>query len=92
MQARLRPHGIRSGSHAPHRRATTGWQALTATEREVAALVAQGGSNPEIATRLFLSPRTIEQHVAHILTKLQVRSRRDIARQVTRHEPANVTP
>ena len=80
MQARLRPYGIRSGSHAAHRRATTGWEALTATEREVAALVAEGSSNPEIATRLFVSPRTIETHVAHILTKLQVRSRR-------RHRP-----
>ena len=85
IQARLRPYGIRSGSRAAHRRATTGWEALTATEREVAALVAQGGSNPEIATGLFLSPRTIEKHVAHILTKLQVHSRREIAREVTRH-------
>jgi DNA-binding NarL/FixJ family response regulator len=88
MQARLRPYGIRSGSHAPHRRATTGWHALTATEREVAALVAKGGSNPEIATRLFVSPRTVETHVAHIVAKLQVRSRRDIARELARHSPA----
>src|SRR4030095_11681700 len=34
MQARLRPHGIRSGSHAAHRRATTGWEALTETEHQ----------------------------------------------------------
>ena len=85
IQARLRAYGIRSGSRAAHRRVTTGWEALTASEREVAALVAQGVSNPEIATRLFLSPRTIEKHVTHILTKLQAHSRLDIAREVTRH-------
>jgi DNA-binding CsgD family transcriptional regulator len=83
MQARLRPYGIRSGSRAAHRRATTGWEALTTTEREVAALVARGDSNPEIASRLFVSPGTIATHVAHILTKLQVSSRVDIAREVT---------
>jgi DNA-binding CsgD family transcriptional regulator len=88
MQARLRPYGIRGGSHAPHRRATTGWHALTATEREVAALVAQGGSNPDIATRLFVSSRTVETHVAHIVAKLQVRSRSDIARELALHSPA----
>jgi DNA-binding CsgD family transcriptional regulator len=91
MQARLRPYGIRSGSHATHRRATSGWEALTATEREVAALVARGDSNPEIASRLMVSPGTIATHVAHILTKLQVSSRVDIAREVTRHTTINPT-
>jgi len=50
--------------------------------------VAQGRSNPEIATRLFVSPRTIETHVSHILTKLQVRSRLEIAREVNLHQTA----
>ena len=85
MQARLRPHGIRSGSHAAHRRATTGWDALTAAEHAVAALVAEGHSNPDIATRMYLSRRTIAAHVAHIMTKLQLRSRLEIARELTRH-------
>jgi hypothetical protein len=41
-------------------------------------------TNREIATKLFLLPRTVETHVSHILTKLGVASRTDIAREVTR--------
>ena len=89
VQARLRPYGIRSGSRAAHRRAATGWEALTATERAIAALVGEGRSNPDIAARLLVSLRTVETHVAHILTKLQVRSRLDIAREVAGHEAAS---
>jgi DNA-binding CsgD family transcriptional regulator len=85
MQARLRAYGIRSGSRAAHRQVATGWEALTASERDVAALVAEGVSNPEIATRLLVSPRTIATHVTHILTKLQAHSRLDIMREATRH-------
>jgi DNA-binding CsgD family transcriptional regulator len=92
VQARLRPYGIRSGSHAAHRRATTGWEALTATEHAIAALIAEGRSNPDIASRLLVSPRTVATHVAHTLTKLQVRSRLDIAREVARHETVNLGP
>ena len=81
-QARLRPYGVRSGSRAPHRRVATGWEALTPTERTIAALAAEGRSNPDIASRLLVSPRTVDAHVTHILTKLAVRSRHDIARRV----------
>jgi len=38
-------------------------------------------SNPEIAAKLFLSPRTVATHVSHILKKLEVHSRIDIARE-----------
>ncbi len=78
LQARLRPFGIRRGARAASRRPATGWDALTRTERTVAALVADGLSNPEIAARLFVSRRTVETHVAHILAKLGLRSRVDI--------------
>ena len=40
-------------------------------------------TNPQIAARLFLSHRTVATHVSHILGKLDVRSRIDIAREVT---------
>jgi len=84
---RLRPpYGIRSGSRTAHRPAVTRWEALTATEHAIAARVGEGGSNPDIASRLLISPHTVETHVAHILARRQVRSRLDIAREVTRHE------
>ncbi len=77
--ARLRPHGIRRGRRrAQH--AATGWDALSATERKVAALVAEGLANPDIAGRLFLSRRTVEAHVSRILGKLEARSRVEIVR------------
>ena len=52
---------------------------LSKREREVAELVAKGLSNREIATRLFLSERTIDNHVHHILDKLGVESRVQVA-------------
>ncbi|MCP3818205.1 AAA family ATPase [Streptomyces sp. A3M-1-3] len=82
--ARLRPLGVRRGSRTARRRPTTGWDALTPTELKVALLVAEGRSNPEIATELFLSPRTVQTHVSHILSKLGMRSRTEVAREVAR--------
>lgn len=56
-------------------RAATG---LTTQEIQIAALVRDGHSNNEIAGQLFLSPRTVEWHLGHILTKLGVSSRRSL--------------
>jgi DNA-binding CsgD family transcriptional regulator/tetratricopeptide (TPR) repeat protein len=81
LQAEFRVHGIRRGSHAKHRRAQSGWDSLTATEIKIAAFVEEGLSNPEIAARLLLSRRTVATHVSHILKKLNVNSRIDIARE-----------
>jgi DNA-binding CsgD family transcriptional regulator len=57
------------------------WDSLTPTETKIAALVEAGLSNPEIAAKLLLSRRTIATHVSHILKKLDVHSRTDIARE-----------
>jgi DNA-binding CsgD family transcriptional regulator/tetratricopeptide (TPR) repeat protein len=81
LQAAFRAHGIRRGPHAKHRRAQSGWDSLTATEIKIAAFVEEGLSNPEIAARLLLSRRTVATHVSHILKKLDVNSRIDIARE-----------
>jgi DNA-binding CsgD family transcriptional regulator len=84
LQAVFRLHGIRRGPHAKHRRARSGWESLTATEIKIAAFVEEGLSNPEIAARLLLSRRTVATHVSHILKKLDVNSRIDIARESAR--------
>ena len=81
LRTRFRAHGIRRGPHAKHRQARSGWDSLTPAETKIAALVEGGLSNPEIAARLFLSRRTVATHVSHILKKLDVHSRTDIARE-----------
>ena len=77
----FRRHGIRRGPHSKHRRAESGWESLTPMEEKIAGFVSEGLSNPEIAERLVLSRRTVGTHVSHILKKLSVASRADIARE-----------
>ena len=81
VQAEFRGYGIRRGPHSKHRRAQSGWESLTDAELKVAAFVEEGLSNPEIAGRLMLSRRTVATHVSHILKKLDVATRTDIARE-----------
>jgi DNA-binding CsgD family transcriptional regulator len=81
VQAAFRQEGMRLGSHAKHRKAQSGWDALTETELKIAGFVAEGLSNPDIAQRLVTSPRTVGTHVSHILKKLQFTSRAEIARE-----------
>lgn len=81
LQAAFRGYGIRRGPRAKHRQAVSGWDSLTPTETKIAALVERGMTNPEIAAKLFLSRRTVGTHVSHILKKLGVHSRTDIARE-----------
>ena len=51
---------------------------LTAQEAQIAKLARDGHSNPEIATQLFISPRTVEWHLGNAFTKLGVASRKDL--------------
>jgi DNA-binding CsgD family transcriptional regulator len=81
VHAEFRAYGIRRGPHSKHRRAVRGWDSLTDAELKVAAFVEEGLSNPEIAARLMLSRRTVATHVSHILKKLNVATRTDIARE-----------
>lgn len=82
LDARLRAAGLRRAGRAPRRRPRMGWQSLTASERRVAALVAGGRSNPQIAADLFISRRTVESHVSSALQKLGITSRVELALMV----------
>jgi DNA-binding CsgD family transcriptional regulator len=53
---------------------------LTAAESRVAALVAEGRTNREVAAALFIGERTVETHLSHVYVKLGVRSRAELAR------------
>ncbi len=59
---------------------------LTRRETEIAALLAEGLSNKEIAARLVISQRTVETHVDHILGKLGMTSRAQVAGWVAEHQ------
>jgi DNA-binding CsgD family transcriptional regulator len=85
VEARLRQAGICRGRRGTRRRPKSGWDSLTATERQVVGLVAEGLSNPEIGERMFLSRRTIQTHVSHALAKVQLGSRVELAAAVASH-------
>ena len=55
---------------------------LSAAERRVAALVAEGRTNREVSAALFLAERTVASHLTHIYAKLGVRSRTELARRM----------
>ncbi len=84
-ESRLRAHGVRRsprGRRSP--RPAFGWAALTPTEIKVAALVARGDSTAEVARSLFLSRRTVQTYISRILTKLDAKSRVEIATEALR--------
>lgn len=57
---------------------------LTAAERRIVALVCEGLSNPEIATRLYTSPETVRWHLKNVFRKLDVSSRTALAMRVVK--------
>jgi DNA-binding NarL/FixJ family response regulator len=67
------------------KRPSAGWAALTPTERDVIRLVSEGLANKDIASRLFVSPRTVETHLTHIYTKLAIKSRVQLVQEAGRH-------
>jgi predicted ATPase/class 3 adenylate cyclase/DNA-binding CsgD family transcriptional regulator len=67
------------------KRPTSGWASLTPTERDVVRLVSEGLSNNDIATRLFVSPRTVQTHLTHVYAKLGLSSRVQLVQEAARH-------
>lgn len=63
----------------PRTTALGGVEALTASERRVAAFAAEGQSNRDIAQALFVTPKTVEVHLSNAYRKLGIRSRRELA-------------
>jgi DNA-binding CsgD family transcriptional regulator len=72
-----------AGHRVPSRRA--GPAGLTARELEVLALLARGQSNKEIASRLFISPKTVGSHVEHIYRKIDCSTRAEASLFVMQH-------
>jgi predicted ATPase/class 3 adenylate cyclase/DNA-binding CsgD family transcriptional regulator len=67
------------------KRSTSGWGSLTPTERDVIRLVSEGLANNDIATRLFVSPRTVQSHLTHVYSKLGLTSRVQLVQEAARH-------
>jgi predicted ATPase/class 3 adenylate cyclase/DNA-binding CsgD family transcriptional regulator len=67
------------------KRPASGWASLTPTEHDVVRLVSEGLANKDIATRLFVSPRTVQTHLTHVYTKLGLTSRVQLAQEAARH-------
>jgi DNA-binding CsgD family transcriptional regulator len=68
------------------KRPASGWASLTPAEREVVRLVCEGLGNKDIATRLFVSPRTVQAHLTHVYNKLDLTSRVQLIQEAARHK------
>ena len=75
--------GVRAEIYAtgarPRTTALQGVHALTASERRVAGLAAEGQTNRDIAQTLYVTPKTIEVHLSNTYRKLGIASRRELA-------------
>ncbi len=67
------------------KRPASGWASLTPAERDVVRLVSEGLGNNDIATRLFVSPRTVQSHLTHVYNKLGLTSRVQLVQEAARH-------
>jgi DNA-binding CsgD family transcriptional regulator/tetratricopeptide (TPR) repeat protein len=82
----LRSRGVRRGVRGQRRRATHGWDALTATELRVVEQVTEGLTNARIGEVLFISPRTVQTHLRNVFDKLNVSSRAELAAFAARRD------
>jgi DNA-binding CsgD family transcriptional regulator len=92
IRARLRRLGVRHRHWSQRERPASGWDSLTDTERNVATLAAQGLTNPQIASRMFISRDTVKFHLSQVFRKLSIASRVELARLITQHRPQGSAP
>ena len=85
IRSRLRDLGVRRRHWSRQQRPVSGWDSLTETENAVAALVAEGLSNQQVASRMFLSRHTVDFHLRHIFRKLGIDSRVVLTRIALAH-------
>lgn len=76
------PAARRKGTKRPQ----PGWEALTPTERKIAALVAEGLTNIECARELGIAATTVKAHLRHVFAKLDLKTRTALAAHVHRLE------
>src|SRR5213082_186641 len=74
--------GVRTWRRGQARAGENALDRLSDREREIATLIGAGHSNPEIASRLFLSRKTVERHVSNILARTGARNRTELARHL----------
>ena len=84
VRVQLRALGVRPGPRGSRHRPAHGWESLTATERAVSRLVAEGLTNGAVARRLYISPHTVNTHLRHVFAKLDVSNRVALAAVVHR--------
>jgi DNA-binding CsgD family transcriptional regulator/tetratricopeptide (TPR) repeat protein len=88
----LRALGVRAWRRGGQPSGPDPLDVLTTREREIAQQVATGASNPEIATAMFLSRKTVEHHVSNILGKLGLRNRAELAALAADDRPGPAPP
>jgi DNA-binding CsgD family transcriptional regulator len=81
---------LATGEHARKRTSATR-DDLTAQEHQIARLASDGLSNPEIGTRLFISPRTVEYHLHKVFAKLEITCRQELKGALPTAAPARVS-
>ena len=82
----LRRLGVRTWRRGQAKRGERPMDTLSDRERQIATLIGDGQSNPEIASRLFLSRKTVERHVSNILARTGTRNRTELARFLSTQE------
>jgi DNA-binding NarL/FixJ family response regulator len=83
---------VRSFMEAPKTHDSAGTDQLSVREMEILALLAEGFSNKEIASRVFISNATVRTHLMHIYEKLHVRCRTEAAAKYLRSNPTSTPP